>query len=478
MSHVPTYEVEDMRTSAELLAFAAPMPSVTLSVKRLLEKESTKEFARLLPALAYVTGKTSIALSDIVHMGGGSLTDKYVNAEKVLQELCGKSLADGNTRNLDHSLHTSFYKWRQLIIEMHMASKVFLEHEMKTDAQTEEAQIEPLAGFEKTFGFRPEENEYCGGVYAKAIDKMGLSYNMDSATDWRRAKPASGRRGMYDESDAGLAEKLRIGTGKEAKDAFLRKNTTILLMTGQADISASGFTSGGHGKIGAKVSWVTYADVRFLSTVLSPMDALTYADAAPLLDDIERDLKKYTSVPFLYTLSNAYHTVLPGHRTVIVACSKMATPPKPRRQPRDTTPHKPRTTIQKPGKPAKKPGQPGKKPGKPAKKPKKPTEYEPGKRYPGGNPTGPPCHKHAKVRARRCSALASCFSFCARRALLPCARPLPARCPTLRAWSALAWHRASARATASSRTRSPRARRATPTTSRRRPPRPRSRHRS
>ena len=404
MATTPSYPIADVRTPAELGHFNHPMPAVTLAVKRLLENEEVREVARLLPALSYVTGFNTITLSMIVHIGGGALSDKYTNAEKVIKELCGQSPAAGQTASLDYDLHTNLIKWRQLLIEVHMRAKVMHEQEIKTRS-VESSEVEPLSAFKGVWGFTPDPKEYCAGVFAKCIDQMGLSYSTDAKTDWRRAKPASGRVGSEQTTDkaiAALPSKAILSTAGDARDAFLRKQMTIVLMTGMADITTSGFTSGGHGTTNDGVTrWVTYEDMRAIAKATEGMEKLPLSTACEILDGAEEELNLYTKPPMLFSLSNAYYAIMSNLRTRI-QCAPKATKPKPGKE-RRPKPNKPRGEADETRdgpKPKIKKGPKGRK-GKRAKggdttkEKEEEVEHVKGKRYEGGNPLGPPCRKFA-----------------------------------------------------------------------------------
>ena len=86
----PHFTVIDERTTTEEAHFPYPMPTVTIAVKRLIESESCKGAARLLPVLAKSHGKNTISLLDILFAGGGALIDNFKNIDKVMEQLAGK----------------------------------------------------------------------------------------------------------------------------------------------------------------------------------------------------------------------------------------------------------------------------------------------------------------------------------------------------------------------------------------------------
>jgi len=47
------------------------------------------------------------------------LMSDYKAIDKVLQEMAGKSVADGTARGLDHDLHSNLTKWRQCLMMLH-----------------------------------------------------------------------------------------------------------------------------------------------------------------------------------------------------------------------------------------------------------------------------------------------------------------------------------------------------------------------
>ena len=251
MSAPVKYPVEDLRTAEELADYNHAMPTVTLSMKRLLEHQDCKEFARVLPSISDLYGINTIGLHDIVYIGGGALLDKATHAEKCLEELCGRSRSAGVDANKDFNLHRNFLKWRQLLITVHQRAKIHMEQEAKQDLREEQAETEPLNAYERKWGFRPDPHEYSGGTFAKAIDQQGLSYLNDDKTDWRRAAPASGRLSNM-EKDKKAAPRQPLNTGADALNAFSRKQITILLLHGLADISTAGFDCGGFGKSGGE----------------------------------------------------------------------------------------------------------------------------------------------------------------------------------------------------------------------------------
>ena len=193
MSSSPHFAVPDLRTADELARFGHAMPQVSAALKRVLESDGFGEAARLLPSLAYVTGLSCLGISDIVMVGGGSLLDKYANAERVMKELAGTTVASGQGASLDFDLHTDMVKWRQLLIQLHREA-VAIEKDDRDDRVSALSMEKQLTSFEKAHNFLPEPQMYSTGMYAKAINKAGLTFALDDRTDWRRSSPASGRR--------------------------------------------------------------------------------------------------------------------------------------------------------------------------------------------------------------------------------------------------------------------------------------------
>lgn len=116
---VPLFTVLDVRTAAEFANFNHPIPTVTGAVKRLLEKDTCKDAVRLLPVLSKAHGKIAISLMDIVFIGGGILVSNFKFVDKVMEQLAGKDVADGQTKGLDFDLHSNYAKWRQLLMVLH-----------------------------------------------------------------------------------------------------------------------------------------------------------------------------------------------------------------------------------------------------------------------------------------------------------------------------------------------------------------------
>ena len=115
----PIFAVVDVRTAAELVNFSYPMPAVSAGLKRILDSPNCQAAARLLPVIAKIHGLTSLTVIDICYVGGGVLMSGYKTIDKVLEEMAGKSVADGTTKGLDHDLHSNFTKWRQCLMMLH-----------------------------------------------------------------------------------------------------------------------------------------------------------------------------------------------------------------------------------------------------------------------------------------------------------------------------------------------------------------------
>lgn len=307
MSTTPRFAVVDLRTPGELANFAHPMPLATAAVKRILDSESCREAARLLPIISKVHGKSLIALSDLVYIGGGArpswrrLIDAYKNIDKVMYLLAGTDAADGTTKHLDYDLHTQFSKWRQQLLVLHREA-VRVEKEEREEQAADFSVEDKLKWFRSQYHFVPKPDQFCCGPFAKALVQMGLGYTIDTKTDWHRARPSNGRRG---EVLAGL--KVDITTGLDVYNCLVRKLMTILLLFGDADIGAQKFTSSSRGVLVGTVRWLTFSDVYELKKACAGLQKLPSAKAEELVDWFEGKLSKSVKEPSLKTLSCALH---------------------------------------------------------------------------------------------------------------------------------------------------------------------------
>lgn len=318
------HTVADVRTSAELAAYGKAMPTVSVTVKRLLEREGLQSFARLLPALADKSGVTFISLHEVAYMGGGCLVgDRYVNAEKLLHELCGGYKPDRRaaaaTAGEDAALLDNPIKWRQQIIIFHKAVVAIVDDENKLVAREGHDLSARLDEFERRHSYRLHAHEHCSGLYAKNLDGMGYSYVLDNKTDWRRARPADGRCGTGDKADS-LPEMAELTGGSHVRDALMRKFTTLLVLFGEADLASAGFTTDGFGAVpalggGLVVRWITLADIREFGEASKDMNKLAQSDAADIADWLEGELSRLVQRPRLKSLAAALMASLPSLQT-------------------------------------------------------------------------------------------------------------------------------------------------------------------
>ena len=206
------------------------MPLVTAAVKRMIETEHGRDAARLLPAISKVHGKPSLNLADLVYIGGGALIDTYKNIDKVMALLAGSGVADGTAQALDHALHAQYAKWRQVLLVIHREA-VGVEKEEREEQASDVSIEDKLGWFAGQYHFSPEPDQFSGGAFAKGLVQMGLGYEVDAKTDWRRARPSNGRRGDVPSGDKkkAISEKVSITTGLDVYNCLVRKMMTILL---------------------------------------------------------------------------------------------------------------------------------------------------------------------------------------------------------------------------------------------------------
>ena len=402
MSATAHFAVADVRTVSELAGFSHAMPLVSAAVKRILELPHCRDAVRLLPALSFVHGQNTIGLMDIVYVGGGVLIDAYKNVDKVMHLLAGTTIAEGTAKLLDYRLHDHYAKWRQLLLVLHREA-VGVEKEEREDLSTDVSIEDKLVWFKGVYHFAPKPAEYSGGQFAKALAQMGVNFVLDAKTDFRRAKPASGRRGEVsaDKEKTAASERVTINSGVDVYNLLSRKFMTILLLFGDADLSKHKFNSNQRGVVLGTVRWLALEDVIELKTVIEGFKKLPAVKAEELADWFEGKLALAVKAPSSKTLSNAMHEYLEVLEGRIDA--RTAGPAK-REHPDGGSSSTP-VLSKKQKKAAKaaakvsadaaaaggaKPRTPdGKKPQ--AKKPQ--SELA---RKEGGNPDGPPCRKFAK----------------------------------------------------------------------------------
>ena len=400
----PHFTVIDERTTTEEAHFPYPMPTVTIAVKRLIESESCKGAARLLPVLAKSHGKNTISLLDILFAGGGALIDNFKNIDKVMEQLAGKDFADGTTKGLDAHLHSHYAKWRQLLMVLHRSATGVEKEALEEEAQTVSIE-DKLPWFKATYRFPPKATTFCSGQYAKGLVKQGLCYTLDHRTDWRRAKPASGRRG--DASDGSkkdeLPAKVSIADSQDSVDALIRKMMSILLLFGDADISSQGFHSGSHGLLGTSVRWITLEDVYALKEATANLPKLSRQRNEEIIDWYEEKLALACSSSARKTLACAIRENIDALEARIHAYAASA-PSSSKRDAKRASPGEPPSQLSKRQKKAAakaakaaaeaepKAGAGGKKPQADGKK-KQTAGLE---RMDGGNPAGPPCRNFVK----------------------------------------------------------------------------------
>ena len=399
MSATAHFTVADVRTISELAGFSHPMPLVSAAVKRILELPHCRDAARLLPVISYVHGQGTIGLMDIVYVGGGVLIDAYKFVDKVMHLLAGANVADGTTKLLDYRLHDQYAKWRQLLLVLHREA-VGIEKEEREDLSADVSIEDKLAWFKSVYHFFPKPAEYSGGQFAKALAQVGLNFVLDAKTDFRRAKPASGRRGEVSVDKDKSSERMTITSGVDVYNLLSRKFMTILLLLGDADLSKHSFNSNQRGVVLGTVRWLALEDVIELKNAIEGFKKLPAVKAEELADWFEGKLALAVKAPSSKTLSSALHEYIEVLEGRIDA--RTATPAK-----RETPDGGSSTSVlsKKQKKAAKaaakgsadavaaggaKPRTPdGKKPL--AKKPQ--SELA---RKEGGNPDGPPCRKFAK----------------------------------------------------------------------------------
>ena len=398
----PHFTVIDARTTTEEAHFSYPMPTVTSAVKRIIESESCAGAARLLPILAKSHGKNTISLLDVLFVGGGALIDNFKNIDKVMEQLAGKDFADGTAKGLDSHLHSNYAKWRQLLMVLHRSATGVEKEALEEEAQTVAIE-DKLPWFKATYRFIPEATAFCSGQYAKGLVKQGLCYTLDHRTDWRRAKPASGRRG--DASDGSkkdeLPAKVSIADSQDSVDALIRKMMSILLLFGDADISSQGFHSGSHGLLGTSVRWITLEDVYALRDAIVNLPKLSRQRNEEIIDWYEEKLALACSSSARKTLACAIRENIDAIEARIHAYAASAPSTSKRDAKRAPLGEPPLSKRQKKAaaKAAKAAVEAEPKAGAGAKKPKadgKKKQTDGLERMDGGNPAGPPCRNFVK----------------------------------------------------------------------------------
>ena len=398
----PHFTVIDERTTTEEAHFSYPMPTVTGAVKRLTEGESCKGAARLLPIIAKSHGKNTVSLLDILFLGGGALIDNFKSIDKVMEQLAGKDFADGTAKGLDSHLHSNYAKWRQLLMVLHRSATGVEKEALEEEAQTVSIE-DKLPWFKATYRFPPKATTFCSGQYAKGLVKQGLCYTLDHRTDWRRAKPASGRRG--DASDGSkkdeLPAKVSIADSQDSVDALIRKMMSILLLFGDADISSQGFHSGSHGLLGTSVRWITLEDVYALKDATANLPKLSRQRNEEIIDWYEEKLALACSSSARKTLACAIRENIDALEARIHAYAASAPSTSKRDAKRAPLGEPPLSKRQKKAaaKAAKAAFEAEPKAGAGAKKPQadgKKKQAAGLERMDGGNPAGPPCRNFVK----------------------------------------------------------------------------------
>lgn len=377
------------------------MPLVTAAVKRLLETEHGREAARLLPSISKVHGKPVLNLGDLVYIGGGVLIDTYKNIDKVMAVLAGTDVADGTAKVLDYDLHVLYAKWRQVLLMTHREA-VGVEKEEREEQASDVSIEDKLVWFAGQYHFSPEPDQFSGGAFAKGLVQMGLGYEVDAKTDWRRARPSNGRRGEVASGDkkVAISEKVTITAGLDVYNCLVRKMMTILLLFGDANLVAAKFASGSRGLLAGTVRWITLSDVYALKKACAGLQKLPSAKAEELVDWFEGKLSESVKAPLLKTLASALHE----HLDVFEARIDSRTVTMVKREPQG---REPTTVVSKKQKKAAKAAAAleaaaagGAKPRAPGGKEsvnKKPDDKAQGlPRLDGGNPDGAPCRKFAK----------------------------------------------------------------------------------
>lgn len=395
----PLFAVKDVRTAAELANFAAPMPVVTAGLKRILDSPNCQDAVRLLPVLAKVHGKSRLAVIDVCYIGGGLLIgSNYKWIDKVLFEMAGKDVAEGQSRNLDYDLHSDYTKWRQALMMLHREATDVEKEDREELAQATSIE-DKLKWFGAQYHFSPESNQYCTGTYSKGLLKQGLSYEVDQRTDYRRSKPANARRGDVAIADkdktSDVSEKVTLATGQDVLDCLVRKFMTILLLFGDADISSHAFVANQHGLLAGTTRWITLADVFALKKACAGLAKLARAKAEELVDWFEEKISIAVKAPFFRTLACALGETNDVFEARIHSHIVAGTPPATKREKVDRV---------LPSAPSKKQKKAAAKAAKAAAGPsddkepggKKPEEKRLLARMDGGNPAGPPCRNFAK----------------------------------------------------------------------------------
>jgi hypothetical protein len=338
---------------------------------------------------------------DIVFMGGGSLVANFKLVDKVMDQLAGKDVADGRARGLDFDLRADYPKWRQLLMVLHREA-TGVEKEEREEESQDVAIEDKTVWFKSTYHFALEPDAFSSGLYAKSLMKQGLGYALDARTDWRRAKPANGRRGeMLDDSKKKeLPGKVHLASGQDVYDCLMRKMMSILLLFGDADISKQGFTSGSHGVVAGTVRWIALEDVFALKKACFGLQRLARDKAEALVDWFEEKLSAVIKTPSLKTLSCAVreHLDVLEARIDSRAHSTPSTPSVPKRGAALEPPSAPSKRQKKAAAKAAKAAEAAAAAGKVVKKSPADGKKKKGdllERMEGGNPAGPPCRNFA-----------------------------------------------------------------------------------
>ena len=156
-----------------------------------------------------------------------------------------------------------------------------------------------LGWFAGQYHFSPEPDQFSGGAFAKGLVQMGLGYEVDAKTDWRRARPSNGRRGEVTSGDKkkAISEKVSITTGLDVYNCLVRKMMTILLLFGDADIGSAKFAKTSRGVLQGTVRWITLSDVYALKKACAGLQKLSSAKAEELVDWFEGKLSESVKAP-------------------------------------------------------------------------------------------------------------------------------------------------------------------------------------
>ena len=190
---------------------------------------------------------------------------------------------------------------------------VGVEKEEREDHSADVSIEDKLDWFKRQYHFTPKPVEYSGGQFAKALIQQGLGFVLDAKTDYRRAKPASGRRGEVSTGDKDktvASERMTITSGVDVYNLLSRKFMTILLLFGDADLSKHKFNSNQRGVVLGTVRWLALEDVIELKTAIEGLKRLPAVKAEELADWFEGKLALAVKAPSSKTLSCALYEYL------------------------------------------------------------------------------------------------------------------------------------------------------------------------